>query len=220
MNFTQKQNDAVSPVVGVMLMLVVTIIIAALVSSFAGGLVSDQRTAPVSQLSVGYTANIVDTDKNNSVPDITIKPNNGLVFRLMAGDSFSLKDISVQLKARDKVLSLDMSDILNKSAAVEEGNKLSIITNSQGNQTYFGIVGGEANPLISVGDSFILLADSCYDNTQDASIAADKKGRYLTWTPEGDTTTFEIMTNDVLEYKIIDQISGKPIQSGTLIIRG
>lgn len=34
----KRTNDAVSPVVGVMLMLVVTIIIAALVSSFASGL--------------------------------------------------------------------------------------------------------------------------------------------------------------------------------------
>lgn len=38
--------DAVSPVVGVMLMLVVTIIIAAVVSAFAGGLGSDQQKAP------------------------------------------------------------------------------------------------------------------------------------------------------------------------------
>ena len=37
---------AISPVVGVMLMLVVTIIIAAVVTGFAGGLVSGQKTAP------------------------------------------------------------------------------------------------------------------------------------------------------------------------------
>ncbi len=36
----EKNDDAVSPVVGVMLMLVVTIIIAAIVSGFAGGLAS------------------------------------------------------------------------------------------------------------------------------------------------------------------------------------
>jgi len=42
---TQK-NEAVSPVVGVMLMLVVTIIIAAVVSGFAGGLASTQQKAP------------------------------------------------------------------------------------------------------------------------------------------------------------------------------
>jgi archaeal type IV pilus assembly protein PilA len=46
--FTQEKtrDDGVSPVVGVMLMLVVTIIIAAVVSAFSGGLTSGQQKAP------------------------------------------------------------------------------------------------------------------------------------------------------------------------------
>ncbi|WFN37334.1 type IV pilin N-terminal domain-containing protein [Methanomicrobium antiquum] len=50
------QTEAVSPVVGVMLMLVVTIIIAAVVSGFAGGLVSGQEKAPVAS----FECNIVN----------------------------------------------------------------------------------------------------------------------------------------------------------------
>ena len=42
----KSREDAVSPVVGVMLMLVVTIIIAAVVSAFAGGLSSGTKKAP------------------------------------------------------------------------------------------------------------------------------------------------------------------------------
>jgi archaeal type IV pilus assembly protein PilA len=42
----KKNEHAVSPVVGVMLMLVVTIIIAAVVSAFAGGLAGTQQKAP------------------------------------------------------------------------------------------------------------------------------------------------------------------------------
>ena len=48
-SFTDKKvfgNEAVSPVVGVMLMLVVTIIIAAVVSAFAGGLTESTSKAP------------------------------------------------------------------------------------------------------------------------------------------------------------------------------
>lgn len=41
-----NRDDAVSPVVGVMMMLVVTIIIAAVVSGFAGGLASGEQKAP------------------------------------------------------------------------------------------------------------------------------------------------------------------------------
>ena len=56
----KKSEDAVSPVIGVMLMLVVTIVIAAVVAVFAGGLGTDVDTAPVtvvdiSDISGGYT---------------------------------------------------------------------------------------------------------------------------------------------------------------------
>ena len=43
---SRKSDDAVSPVVGVMLMLVVTIIIAAVVAAFAGGLADSTTPAP------------------------------------------------------------------------------------------------------------------------------------------------------------------------------
>jgi hypothetical protein len=51
MHRTVLDDHAVSPVVGVMLMLVVTIIIAAVVSAFAGGL--SESTAKAPQLSIG-----------------------------------------------------------------------------------------------------------------------------------------------------------------------
>jgi FlaG/FlaF family flagellin (archaellin) len=44
--FELRRDDAVSPIVGVMLMLVVTIIIAAVVSGFAGGLTASAQKAP------------------------------------------------------------------------------------------------------------------------------------------------------------------------------
>jgi len=43
---TRRNDHAVSPVVGVMLMLVVTIIIAAIVSAYAGGMTSNQKNVP------------------------------------------------------------------------------------------------------------------------------------------------------------------------------
>ena len=41
----KKSEDAVSPVIGIMLMLVVTVIIVAVVASFANGMVEDTETA-------------------------------------------------------------------------------------------------------------------------------------------------------------------------------
>ncbi|MBQ3570230.1 MAG: type IV pilin N-terminal domain-containing protein [Methanocorpusculum sp.] len=47
----KKQNeDAVSPVIGVMLMLVVTIVIAAVVAAFAGGLATEAEPVPAAVL--------------------------------------------------------------------------------------------------------------------------------------------------------------------------
>lgn len=49
-----KKDSAVSPVVGVLLMLVVTIIIAAVVSGFAGSLVSGTQKAPSLVMDMGF----------------------------------------------------------------------------------------------------------------------------------------------------------------------
>jgi FlaG/FlaF family flagellin (archaellin) len=51
----QYTEDAVSPVVGVMLMLVVTIIIAAVVSGFSGGLMSTQTRAPQATIKATFS---------------------------------------------------------------------------------------------------------------------------------------------------------------------
>ena len=51
MQTNERKDIAVSPVVGVMLMLVVTIIIAAVVSAFSGGVAQSTPKAP--QVSIG-----------------------------------------------------------------------------------------------------------------------------------------------------------------------
>ena len=56
MNLKERKEDAVSPVIGVMLMLVVTIVIAAVVAAFAGGLGSDVEMAPTAALDIDVTS--------------------------------------------------------------------------------------------------------------------------------------------------------------------
>lgn len=74
MKKTEQKEDAVSPVVGVMLMLVVTIIIAAVVAAFAGGLATSTETAPNAVLDVQIfsAADVGGTMAIASAPDITI----------------------------------------------------------------------------------------------------------------------------------------------------
>ncbi|MDO9522159.1 MAG: type IV pilin N-terminal domain-containing protein [Methanocorpusculum sp.] len=66
MRTDNEKNDGVSPVVGVMLMLVVTIIVAALVAAFAGGLGSSAPPAP----SAGFDFTIHAGGKTASYPGV------------------------------------------------------------------------------------------------------------------------------------------------------
>jgi FlaG/FlaF family flagellin (archaellin) len=75
-------ETAVSPVVGVMLMLVVTIIIAAVVSAFAGGLTGAQQKAP----SISMDVDIGNTGSDHSYFDIHVNS---------VSDSINTKDLKL-----------------------------------------------------------------------------------------------------------------------------
>jgi FlaG/FlaF family flagellin (archaellin) len=82
-SFRLKRGDeAVSPVVGVMLMLVVTIIIAAVVSAFAGGLTKSTDKAPTANLQVnivndgtwgGSTFDVIVLGTSDPIPTKDLK---------------------------------------------------------------------------------------------------------------------------------------------------
>jgi FlaG/FlaF family flagellin (archaellin) len=88
-----KRNEhAVSPVVGVMLMLVVTIIIAAVVSAFAGGLAGTQQKTPNAVLDIHIHAlenqgAMVGWGNGYYVPTMTISE--------VSGDTIPTKDLKI-----------------------------------------------------------------------------------------------------------------------------
>ena len=113
----QKNDDAVSPVVGVMLMLVITIIIAAVVSAFAGGVLTDVDAPPQVTFSVtGVIDKITDNDQTNAEPDSPSKANNGIMFRHTGGDTLFLEDITVQLKSADTQMNFNMGVVRNSAS--------------------------------------------------------------------------------------------------------
>lgn len=87
MKFIKKTNDAVSPVVGVMLMLVVTIIIAAVVASFASGITGSTTATPNALI----TVQDVSTSSSDYLNDV--------LFVHKGGDSLSLANIKVSLNS-------------------------------------------------------------------------------------------------------------------------
>jgi len=76
----KKKEDAVSPVIGVMLMLVVTIVIAAVVAAFAGGLGGDVEMAPTAALNIDVYAG-----------ENTVK------IEHLSGEALITKDISIKV---------------------------------------------------------------------------------------------------------------------------
>jgi len=75
---TRRNEEAVSPVIGVMLMIVVTVIVAAVVSAFAGGYSDGDRKAPTAVISCKAT-------------------DSGLLFTHESGDFIDLVDVIVVL---------------------------------------------------------------------------------------------------------------------------
>ncbi|MBN1431378.1 MAG: type IV pilin N-terminal domain-containing protein [Methanomicrobiaceae archaeon] len=82
----RNNEEAVSPVVGVMLMLVVTIIIAAVVSAFAGGVAGNQEKTPNAAIDVCIKYN-QDTGMGDRATEIE--------FELLSGNPIPTKDLSI-----------------------------------------------------------------------------------------------------------------------------
>ena len=76
----KKKEDAVSPVIGVMLMLVVTIVIAAVVAAFASGMGGDVDMAPTAAL------------------DVAVYSNGNVKITSLAGEKLVTKDIDVKVQ--------------------------------------------------------------------------------------------------------------------------
>jgi len=81
----EKSESAVSPVIGILLMIVVTVIIAAVVSGFAGNLVQSQQKVPQAQISGTFSVHDGFTIKHNggdSIPtrDMIITVRNSRLF--------------------------------------------------------------------------------------------------------------------------------------------
>lgn len=86
-NQGHANGQAVSPVVGVMLMLVVTIIIAAVVSAFSGGLAGTQQKAPQASIDVRF----MQDDGGMGSAYMNWK----MTFAHLSGDTIQTKDLNI-----------------------------------------------------------------------------------------------------------------------------
>ena len=149
----RTSENAVSPVVGVMLMLAVTLIIAAVVSAFSGGLAGGNSKAPQATIS----AIITMPPDSSSTSGI-----NQTIFEHKSGDAFDLKDIEVIFQSQDTKTTLTTTDVGTNCIKFER-------------------VGSNATTIIKPGDRFVIVGENSYGSLAygSFSITPDSK---VTWT--------------------------------------
>jgi len=204
-----RDTKAVSPVIGVMLMVVVTIILAAVVSGFVGGLATDQSVAPQTSISAQVVLNnITDTNTSNWQSDYPdgFSADNYLLFESIGGDGFSLDDIEVQLQSQDTKTTIGNDDSIPDSVRSED-DAANATTCLPSTITAYLTEIGSSDGLIMPGDKFALHADNC---------RIDSLGSQISWHPEGSSGGFAIYKDTTVEYRIIHKPSGKTIATGTL----
>jgi FlaG/FlaF family flagellin (archaellin) len=202
-----EKESAVSPVVGVMLMLVVTIIIAAVVSGFAGGLASGTSKAPQAALSCSAAIDdIQDTNKMDWAPTYpaNFTAENGLLFEHMGGDAFALSDISIQLQSGDAKYTISTYDEIPTTNCTPD------------EVTSYIMEIGDSDGFITPGDKFMLYADNCrIDDVPDYGYS---NAALISWKPEGADGGKAAYLNTKMEYMVIDKASGKVIQAGSVVL--
>ncbi len=101
-----KKEDGVSPVVGVMLMLVVVIVIAAVVSAFAGSTMSGTKKAPQASISA------------------ELSQSGGLEISHNGGDPLTIQEISLVVKPTKTFGNYDhLSWVVNKTVIISDNDK-------------------------------------------------------------------------------------------------
>ena len=108
----KKKEDAVSPVIGVMLMLVVTIVIAAVVAAFASGMGGDVEAAPAAVL------------------DIDVYSDGKVKITHLSGESLVTKDVTVKLQEVENGNPLGNTVSLSGGAYFTPGSTTTVSTSA------------------------------------------------------------------------------------------
>lgn len=162
---SRKQEQAVSPVIGVMMMLVVTIIIAAVVSAFAGGAVSGQKKTPQATITGKYSiANGLEINHAGGDPLAT----SDLVFMIRDNSVFgpNLEQTTAQLLDKTNITNADGQHMLNADGSLGFSSLVS------GDTVYIDA----ANTSCDVFQSIITPSD--YDHTTSGTTYSGKKTQF------------------------------------------
>lgn len=207
---TKDENDAVSPVIGVMLMLVVTIIIAAVVSSFGSGMLSEAETGSTTQ--IRYVG-VMDGDAGD-LQEI------GLVFENAGGDPVYLQNYELNLKsstgAEAVIAYADIPSLTYRGVSAAGEVRLSSTYGYRFKK--IGITAETAavanrpdNLRLMTGERFVIHVDRYMpDEGPQGSVYVLSERGGSTYS-EG---TFKVSSST--SYTLVDKTSGAVVSSGTL----
>lgn len=216
------KDDAVSPVIGVMLMIVVTIIVAATVSVFSTAFASDTDAAP------GTLVEYVGVIKGpiGELGEI------GLVFENKGGETLLLSDLELQLKSTlsggDEV-SISYTDTPSETyRGLSKPNEARLSSDFTYRMKKIGIRDKKghvtddafaattlANSKIKAGDRFVIHADRYIED------GTSKYGRVVYVADRGITgapySSGEFEVSSKTTYTLTDKNTGAVIAFGTLV---
>ena len=211
MNKKFQKDEAVSPVVGVMLMLVVTIIIAAVVSGFAGGLAGSQESAPQASLvAKQFVINEAHQPTSGIASDIYV------LFENRGGESISLNNIKIRINSMKYPTQSSMiSNYVLPTTNVATTGYKSLINNPFSRNWSIYIEGfPDHSTSVPPGGQFVLHADYAKSSTYNG---VTTKTIYW-WSNTTTSTGLPVYIGDYLVYDIIDTKSDKSISSGKIMV--
>lgn len=211
------KEHAVSPVVGVLLMLVVTIIVAAIVSAFAGGLSGGADKAP--QASIVATKIVVDeayhtnpTSWSMSIP-AGKSPNAYIMFENKGGDGIPITDLTFRFAANkypaDRV---QIDNTITPNSLIDRSNIKSDWFKNW--ERYIEVYPDRTSSSISPGTMFVVHFD--FAKWIQSSTYPNYKS--VDFRPDGATNSMSTTEGDYLLYDAIDRRTNKIISSGKILI--
>lgn len=201
-----KVDSAVSPVIGILLMLVVTVIIAAVVSTFAGNLVQGQQNVPTAHINGVFSVQ------------------NGFTIQHAGGDSIPINDMVITLR-HPRIFGPGLDYM------AEDVDVLSLIKSGSTGEFWFNQTANAFNVVsFNAGDSAVISPDDCMCDILQPSIVPNYYRDELAadgYTYTGTRTTFWSLcfkNNDnngkYFIMDVSDKATGKLISTARISIVG
>ncbi|MDD1687326.1 type IV pilin N-terminal domain-containing protein [Methanoregula sp.] len=217
--FMVRNDEGVSPVVGVMLMLAVTVIIAAIVSAAAGGLSGTNKQAPSAILEVHFY-------ENKSYGDSFV---NTMTIEHVSGDPLQTKDLSISTYFRNSTGQLIKGSLMGENTSkIRDGEYCgTLFINDQdrfGNSPLVNTEKGKykswfgnTSAVLMAGDSLVTPAQYYAATSEKENLALDEILNFKTYDNTG-VIDNGYKAGSVITVKIVHIPSGQIIFDKDVVI--